>query len=162
MLWNRIVTVWKGYLKGQFILTVFISGITYLAAYFTGMPYPMIITIVTCICQNIPNFGFAITIIFAAILSLIKGSSVIHLPNWQFALIVAGIFIVIELVENWLITPKLVGDSVHIHPVLVIIGMAVFSSFLGLFGLIFAVPIMATIREIIRYFFYKEIPPNSK
>lgn len=153
---NRIGHIWTGYLKGQFLLTLFVSGLTFVAALFLGLPFPIINTLIVGVCENIPTFGPIAATVIGGLFALIMGSNRLDVPNWVFMLIIVALYVLIQQLESWLIKPKIMGKAVDMHPLLIFIGMAVFSSFFGIPGMLLAVPVMGTVRELFRYLFYRD------
>ena len=71
--------------------------------------------------------------------------------DWFSIGLVAGIFVVGQIVEGNFLTPKLVGDSVGLHPVWLILALSVFGSLFGFVGMLAAVPIAAALGVIARF-----------
>ncbi len=151
MLLKRIGKIWLNYLVGQFLVTVFVFLAAWGAGFLTGLRYPLPNAIAAGICESIPNFGPVISAVISGALALIFGSSRIDLPNWQFMIIIVACMIIIQLLQNWLISPLIIGKKMDLHPLIVFFGMIIFSFFFGIWGMILAVPIIGTIREIYRY-----------
>lgn len=124
---------------------------TWAAGGLTGLRFAFINALLAGICEIIPNFGPIISGVISTILALAFGSSKLDLPNWQFALIIAGICLLIQLLQNWLISPLIIGKTMELHPLLVFAGMLVFSALFGFWGMVLAVPVMGTVKEILKY-----------
>ena len=92
-----------------------------------------------------------ISTVISGILAFAFGSSKLGLVNWQFALLIIAICIVIQLLQNWLISPLLIGKTMDLNPILVFVGMLFFSALFGFWGMILAVPIMGTFKEVRKY-----------
>ena len=152
MLIKKIETVWKNYFVGQFLVTVFVFLTTWGAGALTGLKFPLLNAIAAGICENIPNIGPIASGVISGVLALAFGSSHFDLPNWQFLIIILACVILIQLLQNWLISPLIIGKKMDLHPLLILAGMTAFSIIFGFWGMILAVPIMGTIREIYRYF----------
>lgn len=163
MLAKRISKIWFNYLTGQCVLTLSVSGLTWLYAVLCGLPFALPVAVFAGICENIPNIGPVVATIAAGVLALIRGSSrLTGLLNWEFALLTAGAFILIQVLENYILQPVVYGKSVDMNPLLVFAGMLVFSSLFGFIGMILAVPLMATLRELFRYWRgQKETSPSD-
>ena len=71
--------------------------------------------------------------------------------DWNTILLVVGIFAVGQLIEGNFLTPKLVGNSVGLHPVSLLLALSIFGSIFGLVGMIVAVPVAASIGVIFRF-----------
>ena len=151
MLAKRVLKVWTNYLTSQFLVTLFVFAATWLAGWLTGLKFSFVNALAAGVCEVIPNFGPIISTIISAILALAFGSSKLELANWQFALLIVGICIVIQLLQNWLISPMLIGKTMDLNPILVFLGMLVFSAHFGFWGMILAVPIMGTFKEVRKY-----------
>ena len=152
MLLKRIESVWKNYLVGQFLVTLFVFLTTWSAGVLTGLRFPLLNALAAGICENIPNFGPIISGIITGILALAFGSSRLDIPSWQFLILTVISVILIQLLQNWLISPLIIGKKMDLHPLIVLAGMTVFSIVFGFWGMILAVPIIGTIREIYSYY----------
>jgi predicted PurR-regulated permease PerM len=71
--------------------------------------------------------------------------------DWVSIGLVAGIFVLGQVVEGNVLTPKLVGDSVGLHPVWLIFALSVFGSLFGFVGMLVAVPVAAAIGVLMRF-----------
>ena len=69
-------------------------------------------------------------------------------------------FIVVQTVEGYYLTPKLLGEKLNLHPLVVLLGIVVGGNLFGLVGIILAVPVIAAARVILR-FFEQDIYQNS-
>jgi predicted PurR-regulated permease PerM len=156
MLLKRILKIWINYLKSQLVLMVFIGVITYIVGKMVGLSDTLVLSIVAGVGEGIVQIGPIAATIPAVVIAYIKGSSVLSVENWLFALIIIAIYILIQMFENYILKPKIVGYAVNMHPILSLVGMTIFGILLGIPGLIFAIPVMATAREIIHYLFYEE------
>ena len=151
MLAKRVLKVWTNYITSQFLVTLFVFAATWLAGWLTGLKFSFLNALAAGICEVIPNFGPIISTVISAILALAFGSSKLDLANWQFALLIVAICIAIQLLQNWLISPLLIGKTMDLNPILTFVGMLVFSALFGFWGMILAVPIMATFKEVQKY-----------
>jgi len=71
--------------------------------------------------------------------------------DWNTILLVIGIFVLGQLIEGNFLTPKLVGNSVGLHPVSLLLALSIFGSIFGLVGMMVAVPVAASIGVLIRF-----------
>ena len=151
MLAKRVLKVWKNYFTSQFLVTIFVFLLTWLAGWLTGLRFSFLNALAAGICEVIPNFGPIISGAVSGILAFAFGSSKLDLANWQFALLTVAICIVIQMLQNWLISPLLIGKSMDLHPAVVFLGMLICSALFGFWGMILAVPIMGTFKEVRKY-----------
>ena len=151
MLMKRIGKIWWNYLVGQLLITLFVTFATWGIGTITGLKFPLLNALAAGICESIPNIGPIISGVISGALALAFGSSRFGMTNWQFCILIVLCVIVIQALQNWLISPLIIGKKMELHPVLVFFGMLLFSIFFGFWGMILAVPIMATMREVYRY-----------
>jgi predicted PurR-regulated permease PerM len=146
MLATDINTVIAGFVRGQvsvcLILGTFYSGALMLA----GLQYGMIVGAIAGAITFIPYVG-----------SLVGGALAIGLALFQFwgdwvsIGIIAAIFAAGQFVEGNILTPKLVGQSVGLHPVWLLFALSVFGATFGFVGMLVAVPVAAAIGVITRF-----------
>ena len=72
--------------------------------------------------------------------------------DWVSLGLIAGVFAVGQVIEGNVLTPKLVGNSVGLHPVWLLLSLSVFGSIFGFVGMLVAVPVAASLGVIIRFF----------
>ena len=161
---RRIGLVWQSFLRGQFILSIVVGMTTWLALSFVGMPGALIFGILAGLLEVVPNLGPILAMIPAVITALIQGSNVLGpmgIDNIGFALITVGIYFLIQQLENNILVPRIIGDSINLHPIIVICAVAVGLSTAGILGALLAPPIVATFRVIGSYIHSKllDYPP---
>jgi predicted PurR-regulated permease PerM len=134
---NRIL---GGYLRGQLMVCIFVALFTWLGLFLFSIPYAIIIGLVAGILNIVPFIGFYISLGVALL-------SALFTPAPHIAVLkIAGVFFLVQAVEAYIISPKIIGDRVGLHPIVVIFSVLVFSRFLGFWGLIIAVPLAALIK----------------
>ncbi|WP_390910634.1 AI-2E family transporter [Pseudosulfitobacter sp. SM2401] len=84
-------------------------------------------------------------------IEVVENGIVTYSTDWLRIAIVGGIFVVGQVVEGNVLTPKWVGKSVGLHPVWLIFALSVFGSIFGFVGMLVAVPLAASLGVIIRY-----------
>ena len=151
MLIKRIFNVWKNYIGSQFLVTIFVFLMNLIAGWATGLRFPFVNALAAGICELIPEFGSVISWVITAVLALVFGSSNLDIANWQYALIITGCSILIQCLENWLISPLIIGKKLELHPLIVFFGVLAASAIYGFWGMILAVPVMASLKEVKKY-----------
>jgi predicted PurR-regulated permease PerM len=163
-LMRRIARVWQSFLRGQLILSITVGLATYLALTLVGMPGALIFAIMAGLLEVVPNLGPIMAMIPAVIMALIQGSDVMRelgINNLGFALITVGIYFLIQQLENNILVPRIIGDSVNLHPIIVICAVAVGLTVGGILGALLAPPVVASFRVIGGYVHAKllDYPP---
>ncbi|NLG48808.1 MAG: AI-2E family transporter [Chloroflexi bacterium] len=148
---KRIVELWVTYIKGQLLMAVIIGAITWVVGSAIGLPGAFWLGLLAGILTTIPSLGPLLAAIPAAVVGLIEGSTVINVENWAFALIVAGVFVLIQQLSSLLIEPYIVGKRLDLPPLIVFIAVVVGAVVANVVGAYLAVPLLVTLREIARY-----------
>ncbi len=94
----------------------------------------------------IPYVGSLTVLVVSAIVAIVQGW-----PNWHLLAFSVGVFLVGQFLEGNILSPKLVGESVGLHPVWLIFALLAFGSLFGFTGLIVAVPLAAATGVILRF-----------
>lgn len=150
--------IWNAFLRGQFILGFIVGFVTFVVTFAIGLPNALFLGLLAGVLEFIPNIGPALASIPAILLALFQyesswlGSQVG--PFW-FALIVLGLYGLIQRVENVYLVPRVIGRSLHLHPLVVFVGALVGASIAGIFGILLAAPLLASGRLILVYIYRK-------
>ena len=139
-LWGRAKKKIGQWMQAQLILSLIVGVIVYLGLMLLGIPYALLLAVVAAVSDLIPIFGSLI----AALPGIIVAFSVGGLP---LALIVAGLYFIVNQFEAHLIYPLVVNKVVGIPPLLVIIALIAGGSLAGFLGVLLAVPLAAALRE---------------
>lgn len=84
-------------------------------------------------------------------IEMVDGDTVTYTTDWIRIALVAGIFFLGQIVEGNYLTPKLVGNSVGLHPVWLLFALSVFGALFGFVGMLVAVPVAAAIGVVARF-----------
>ena len=153
----------NGYLiaffRGQLLVSMINGTITGILLVSAGLESGILIGLMLCFLGIIPYLGITLCWVPAVLLAIAQGGSGTWIPGdpwWFFPLVVTAIFFLVQQVDGLFITPKIVGDSVGLHPVTVIVSVAVWSLLLGfLLGAILAVPLTATVKVLLRRYIWE-------
>lgn len=111
--------------------------------------------------EFLPSLGHAIWLTIAVPIALFRGSLWLPIPNFWFAVLVLLIHIVLEQVDINFFIPRFVGRRVHLHPLVVIVGIVIGGLLAGVLGVFLAAPIISSLRVLVRYVYCKllDLPP---
>ncbi|WP_121064214.1 AI-2E family transporter [Chachezhania antarctica] len=124
-----------------------ILGIYYAGALMlVGLQFGLVVGFVAGMVTFIPYLGALIGGVLAIGLALFQ-----FWGEWTQVGLVAGIFIVGQVVEGNFLTPRLVGNSVGLHPVWLLLALSVFGALFGFVGLLIAVPVTAALGVLARF-----------
>jgi predicted PurR-regulated permease PerM len=152
----------NGYLisffRGQVLVGVIDGILVGIALFFFDLPYALLIGVFMAILGIIPYIGNILCLIPACIIAFLyaeTGNAPFHLEPWPYVGFVILIFAGVQQINSLVTAPKIVGDSVGLHPLTVIFSMLFWSLVLGGFvGALLAVPLTAAVKVIFRRYFW--------
>lgn len=146
----EIDTTLSAFVRGM-IAVCLILGIYYATALsLIGLEFGLIIGLIAGLVSFIPYVGALLGGVLAIGLALIQ-----FWGDFELVALVFGVFIVGQIFEGNILTPKLVGNSVGLHPVSLILALSLFGAFFGFIGLLLAVPLAASAAVILRFLIKK-------
>ena len=149
-------SVWRGYLYGQLVNSLITGFLVFIVLMLVGLPGAFLFGSIMVVLNMIPTFGPILAAIPGVLGALLTGSTTWpELENFWFALIVAGIYILVVQLQANIIAPRVMGAAVRLRPAVVLIGLIVGFQVGGLLGSLLAVPIIASIRDIGVYIWAK-------
>jgi predicted PurR-regulated permease PerM len=157
---NRLTVIWDAFFRGQVTLMVIIGTVVWLGLTILGLPGAVALGIIAGLLEIIPNLGPFLAAIPAVIVALLQGSEYFAMNNFVFALIVIGFYVLVQFLENTLVVPRVMGESVQLHPLVIIIGVLVGASVGGILGALLAAPVIASGREIVHYLYRRALGEN--
>ena len=150
---DEISTIWGAFFRGQLLLALVVSVLITVIGMIIGLPYPMLMGIFAGLMEFIPSVGHGIWFVVVSVLALVFGSSWIPVPNWIFWLIVIFIHLLYTQFDLNYLIPRIIGRSVHLPPVVVILGIVAGASLAGVLGVVLAAPMIASLRVLARYIY---------
>jgi len=146
MLARQIDAAMAGFLRGQSLVCLFL-GVWYgIGLSVVGVNFGLLIGITGGILSFIPYVGSLTVLVASTLVAVVQGW-----PSWHLPAAAIGVFAVGQFLEGNILSPKLVGDSVGLHPVWLMFALLAFGSLYGFTGLILAVPLAAAAGVILRF-----------
>jgi predicted PurR-regulated permease PerM len=133
-----------GYLRGQLLAGLIVGVLTFVGLLVAGFPNPGLVAVTAGIFNVIPYLGLVVSLIPALIISLLSGDILASLIQ------VAIVFAIVQTIDGTITGPRIASASVGLHPVWVILALAVGSSFFGFTGLLLAMPAAVFIKLVVR------------
>lgn len=157
----RIAASWNAFLRGQLILMIVIGLVVGTTMTIIGLPNAWLVGLLFGILEFIPNVGPVIATIPAVLIAYLQGSTVLNMSNGGFAVLVIGINFVIQQVENNYLVPRIMGQSLNLHPIVVLIAAIIGAHVAGVLGILLAAPTVATLRILVDYVYRRllDLPP---
>jgi AI-2 transport protein TqsA len=132
----------QNYILGRAIIMAFIAITTTIGLSIIGVKYAFLWGIVIALLNWIPFFGVLIATIMPVLVALVQFPTI-----WP-AIWVVILYTVVQLIDNLLLSPILLGEKVNLNPIIVLISFMFWTWLWGIMGAILAVPITATIKVI--------------
>ena len=129
----------KKYIRGQLLEAAIVGVLSAVVLYLIGIDYAIMIGVISGVCNMIPYIGPIAGTVLAVIMALLSGQPVLAL--WA----TAGM-ILVQQIDNNLLAPKIVGDSVGLHPVFTMLAIVIGGNMGGLIGMLTAVPVAASVK----------------
>ncbi len=148
----------SGYLRGQLILGTSVGlaawiGLTALNMAGMEIPYTVLLAVVAGVTELVPVIGPIIGAIPAILLGLADSPTT--------ALAVTILYIAIQQLENHILVPRIIGESVGVHPAILMVVLVVCSQVFGLLGAILSAPLSAMARDLFLYLYGRLSDPPS-
>lgn len=143
---SDIDTTLASFIRGMGTVCLILGTYYAIALMIVGLQFGLVVGFIAGLVTFIPYLG-----------ALIGGALAIGLALFQFwgdwvsIGLVAGIFVIGQVIEGNVLTPKLVGSSVGLHPVWLILALSVFGTLFGFVGMLVAVPVAASLGVIARF-----------
>ncbi|AZK46570.1 AI-2E family transporter [Paenibacillus lentus] len=144
-LWKDIDDALGNYVRGQLLVCVIIGVLAYFGYMIIGMPFALLFAGVVALCNIIPYLGPFL----GAAPALVMATTI----SWRMVLMVILVNTICQFIESNIISPQVVGRSLHLHPMLIIFALLVGGEIAGVAGLILAVPFFAVGKVLIQHFY---------
>ena len=153
-LFREIYAVFTGYLGGQ-LLDAGIMAVLFSAAFLiVGLPNGILLGLLSGFSNLIPYFGAVMAFILAVLAGLLSGTPLK-------ALYASLLILLLQQVDSIFIVPKAVGKRVELHPLPVLLSLAVFGRLFGFWGLVFAVPLGALCKNFLLWLYHRKKSDTS-
>jgi predicted PurR-regulated permease PerM len=144
---EEIDLVLSGFIRGQLSVCAILAVLYSVGLYLIGIDLAIAIGTLAGVTFIIPYIGTIVGIFLSVIMAVLKFHDILH------PLLCLGWFCVVQLIEGMIITPKVVGDTVGLHPLVTIIALLIGGQIFGLTGMLLAVPVTAVMQVFLRSLF---------
>jgi predicted PurR-regulated permease PerM len=161
LLGAQVASVWNAFLRGQLILCIVMGLVVGTTMALIGLPNAWLIGLLFGLLEFIPNLGPTIASVPTVLIAFLKGSTVLNISHGWFVVLVIGLNIVLQQLENNLLVPRILGQSLNLHPIVVLIAAIIGAHTAGVLGILLAAPVVATLRVFGEYIYYRllDMPP---
>ncbi|HBW36296.1 AI-2E family transporter [Desulfosporosinus sp. BICA1-9] len=146
-LWQDINHVIRQFIRGDLVVAVIVGILIGIGVKLVGMEYALLIGLICGIFDLIPYFGPVIGAVPAVLLALTQSPAM--------AVKVTLIIFIVQQLEGNIISPKLMGESVGLHPLWVVFALLACGEIAGFWGMFLAVPLAAVVRVILNHVYFR-------
>ncbi len=139
-IYHHVDEILGRYIRGTTIIAIVDAIAVSTGLWIIGIQYPLVLGILSGLLFFIPYFGF-ITILCVSTFVASLSMGTVALPVISTVLYLG----VLHIIENYVLTPRIIGGKIGLHPVVLILSLFVFGYFLGFIGLLIAIPAAAII-----------------
>ncbi len=148
---SELGRIWNAFLRGQmilFILTILIYTVLLGAL---GIRFFLGLAVLAGLARFVPYVGPAVTWTAYGLVGYFQGYTIFGLPPLTYVLIILGSAVVLDSAIDYLVTPRLMGASLRVHPAGVLVAALIGASLLGIAGVVLAAPVLASAKLFLNY-----------
>jgi predicted PurR-regulated permease PerM len=134
------------FVHGQLMIAIILGTYYALALTASGLKYGLLIGLTAGVINIVPFLGWLTGLLIATTMAVVQ-----FWPEWQPIAIVAAIFLIAQLIDGYLLTPKLIGEKLGLHPLWLMFALFTASYLFGVLGTLIAIPVAAAIGVLVRY-----------
>ncbi len=139
---DAFTVVIGGYVRAQLLMALLVAVLATGGTFFLGVPFPLVIGVATFIFELVPLIGPFAGGAVAVLLALTK--------NVELALFTVILFLIIHVIEGYLLAPRIQARFVHLHPVVALLALFAGIEAAGFLGALFAVPVASLLAVFVR------------
>lgn len=131
------------YLRGQLTVALIVGTITAVGLWISSFPHALLLGVLVAVFGLIPYLGLILSLIPAVLIALLQPGI------WGALAKVAIVYGIAQALEGSVVSPRIVGESVGLHPVWVVLALAIGGFYLGFVGLLIAVPLAVGVKLLV-------------
>ncbi|AIC10642.1 AI-2E family transporter [Xylella fastidiosa] len=135
------------FIRGQFLVMLALGAIYAVGLSLVGLRLGLLIGLIAGLISFIPYLGAITGVVLALIAVIVQ----VHGLDLQLLVLVGVVFGVGQLLESYVLTPRIVGDKIGLHPVAVIFSVMAGGQLFGFVGMLLALPVAAVVNVLLRY-----------
>jgi len=143
---EQLSLIWNAFLRGQTIVTTLNIIIYTLILGGLGVQYFYLLAVAAGIARIIPYLGAWVSWITFGLVAFFQGYTIFGMDSFSYALMVLILAIISDSIMDNFITPRIMSNSLKVHPAAVMVAAIIGVSWLGIVGVILAAPVLATIK----------------
>ena len=146
-IFEQIDDVLIEFFKGHLMVAVFVGALVGLSAAVLGVHFPLVLGILSGVTNLIPYFGAFLGGIPAVVVALTQ--------SFRLAVYISIAIIIIQQIEGNIIAPKIIGNKLGMHPLLIVFSLLAGGKLMGIWGMLLAVPTAAVLKVLVGWAYLK-------
>ena len=148
---SAIGRIWNAFLRGQLTIVIMVIISYTILLSILGVRYAFAIAILAGLARFVPYVGPFITYIVMGLVTLFQGGNYFNLQTVFYTMLVIVLSIIVDQIYDNLVSPRIMGRSLGVHPAAVLVVAIIAANLIGLIGLLLAAPVLATVNLVGRY-----------
>lgn len=144
---DELGVVMTAYVQGQVKLSLLAATVITIGVFSMDLDYPLVLGLAAAFGEVIPLIGP----VFAALPAIVLG----YMISLDVAIRVALFYLLYNQIDSHLLIPNVMGNSINLHPIVIISSLLIGGKIFGIMGMIFAVPITALLRVVLKHLFFE-------
>ena len=143
--------IFNSFIRGEFTVVSIAIVVYTIFLGILGLPYFFVLALIAGFGRFIPYVGAILGWVSFFVGALLQNPTPFGMTNVIYALLIVGIAVVIDTIFDQVLMPRVMGNSLEVHPAAILISALVGAQLLGVLGVILAAPAFATLKLILRY-----------
>lgn len=143
--------IWNAFLRGQLTIVILVIISYMILLSILGVRYSIALAILAGLARFVPYVGPLITYIVMGLVTLFQGGNYFGLQPMYYTLLVILLSIIMDQIYDNLVSPRIMGRSLGVHPAAVLVVAIIAANLIGLIGLVLAAPVLASVSLLGRY-----------
>lgn len=153
---HKINRVLGDYLRGQLLLVLIMSVLTYIGLTIIGVRYGLILAVFTGFAEIIPIIGPIVAGTVAVLVAFTDQYSRLGINPTLDVVVVASLYVVLRQIEDIFIIPQVMGRMTKLHPLVVLFSVLIGGHIFGVMGYLIAVPLAASLKVVLDHYATKK------
>jgi len=151
---------WNAFLRGQMIIFFFAVSVYSIVLSVLGVRYAISLAFLAGLARFVPYVGPFINYTILILVAYFQAFKLFGLPPFYYVLLVLLTAVVIDMIFDYIISPRILSDALKVHPAAVLVAAIVAANLFGLLGVVVAAPILATATLLWKYIMRKMLDVN--
>jgi len=143
--------IWNAFLRGQLTIVIMVIFSYMILLSILGVRYAIALAILAGLARFVPYVGAYVTYVVLALVTIFQGGNYFNLVPIYYTLLAIGLSVMVDQIYDNLVSPRIMGRSLGVHPAAVLVVALIAANLIGLIGLILAAPVLASATLIVRY-----------